>query len=182
MDRPDNAPDKRQGGTPRKWARALLRWALRIAPANSREWAEAMLAELDYVEGDWAALWWALGGVTVLAQRAGSMWMDERFHRWREGVMEQMGKKAGWLILGAFGTVAFSLIALGVQFGGAQLFPQLGLRSSMWIHLIGVIVIPLTISVGFAIWIWRRKRPVALGILLSATVMSAHVILHFALR
>jgi hypothetical protein len=172
-------------GAPRAWAYRLLSWVVRHAQGRSRAWAEALLRELDFVPGEWTALAWALGGTLAVARHAGRWMLVERFRKiweWKERAMEQMGKKAGWLVLGAVGTVALSLVALGVQFGAAALFPSLGLRDSMWTHLVMVLIIPLAICLGFAVKIWNTKRPVALGILLSAVVMSSHVILHFALR
>jgi hypothetical protein len=44
--------------------------AIRIAPPASREWGQAMCAELGYVEGHWAALMWAFGGASVMAKHA----------------------------------------------------------------------------------------------------------------
>jgi hypothetical protein len=46
-------------GAPRNLAGALLRAVLRLAPAGSRDWALAMLRELDFIgagkhEGDFA--------------------------------------------------------------------------------------------------------------------------------
>ncbi len=54
----------------RQVATVLLESAIRIAPPDTRDWGQAMRGELDYVEGPWAALMWALGGATVLAKRA----------------------------------------------------------------------------------------------------------------
>jgi hypothetical protein len=162
-----------------------LSWVVLRAKGRSRTWAEALLRELDFVPGEWPALWWALGGTMAVARHAGRGMVGERCRRlreWKEKAMEQMGKKAGWLVAGAVGTVALSLIALGVQLGVAELFPNLGLRNSMWIHLVMVLIIPLAICLSLAVRIWRTKRPAALGILLSAVVMSTHVVLHFALR
>jgi hypothetical protein len=170
---------------PRRWAHRLLSWSARTTPDEIRDWAAAMLHELEAVEGDWESLWWALGGASALVRYAARMMAFRQLRHieeWRHTVMEQFGRKAGWLVVGALGTVALSLAALGLQFGGAELFPQLGLRSSMWIHLIMVLFIPLAIALTFAAWIWRRKRPVALGILLSAVVMSGHVAIYFALH
>ncbi len=48
----------------------LMRAALRIAPASVQDWGRAMIAELDHVEGSWAALLWAVGGASVLARTA----------------------------------------------------------------------------------------------------------------
>ncbi len=39
---------------------------VRRAPPRAREWATAMLRELDHIESDWAALGWALGSVRIL--------------------------------------------------------------------------------------------------------------------
>ena len=48
----------------------LLQSAIRIAPPDTRDWGRAMLGELDYVEGPWAAIMWASGGASVLAKGA----------------------------------------------------------------------------------------------------------------
>ncbi len=44
--------------------------AIRIAPADTRDWGRAMAAELTHVEGDWGALMWSLGSAGVLARQA----------------------------------------------------------------------------------------------------------------
>ena len=43
-------------GTPRRLAAGLLRTVVRLAPAESRGWASAMLRELDFVHGDWGGI------------------------------------------------------------------------------------------------------------------------------
>jgi hypothetical protein len=55
---------------PRRLARAMLQGAMRIAPAHAAEWGQAMLCELHYVEGNWTALAWAVGGAGVLMKQA----------------------------------------------------------------------------------------------------------------
>ena len=52
----------------RQAANLVLDTAIRLAPPDVREWGQAMRGELDYVEGSWASLGWAAGGVTVLAK------------------------------------------------------------------------------------------------------------------
>ena len=54
----------------RQAATVLLESAIRIAPADTRDWGQAMLGELNYVEGRWAPAMWALGGASVLAKQA----------------------------------------------------------------------------------------------------------------
>ena len=53
----------------RRFAALLLRAAIRFAPCDAREWGHAALAELGHVEGNWAAVAWALGGAGVLAKQ-----------------------------------------------------------------------------------------------------------------
>ena len=55
---------------PRRLAMSLLQSAISIAPDDTQDWGHAMLAELHHVSGDWSALLWSLGSVTVLAKRA----------------------------------------------------------------------------------------------------------------
>jgi hypothetical protein len=63
----------------RQAATVLLESAIRIAPPDTRDWGQAMRGELNHVEGAWAAMMWALGGATVLAQRAlASLFMPGR--------------------------------------------------------------------------------------------------------
>jgi hypothetical protein len=54
----------------RQAATVLLESAIRIAPPEARDWGRAMMGELDYVKGSWAAVMWALGGASVLAKQA----------------------------------------------------------------------------------------------------------------
>lgn len=51
-------------------ATVVLESAICVAPPDTQEWGQAMLEELSYVEGPWAAVMWALGGAGVLAKHA----------------------------------------------------------------------------------------------------------------
>jgi hypothetical protein len=55
---------------PRRIAALLLRFAIWIAPHDSLDWGRGMLSELNHVQGNWAALIWAVGGAGVLAKHA----------------------------------------------------------------------------------------------------------------
>ncbi|TAM81610.1 MAG: hypothetical protein EPN47_12765 [Acidobacteria bacterium] len=48
----------------------VLRAGIRLVPNQTREWGNAMLAEIHHIEGNWAVVVWALGGVGVLAKQA----------------------------------------------------------------------------------------------------------------
>lgn len=54
----------------RRVAGSLLRLALKVAPQDSFAWGQAVLGELNHVEGDWPALAWAFGGAVVLTKHA----------------------------------------------------------------------------------------------------------------
>lgn len=53
----------------RKFALKVLNTAARHAAPGTRDWVIAMSREMDFIENDWAALWWALGSTRVLFKR-----------------------------------------------------------------------------------------------------------------
>ena len=164
-------------GPTRKFASALLKTALRHSCAESRCWGEAMLRELDFVESDWAALRWALGGSTALlrhsASRQGSSWLARILGP--EGEPASARKKALGAVLGV--GLAGAILAVGV--------------CGLWRHLLvllprpewerATIAVIAALEVAYlrgAIALWRHRRPVALGILLAAVALTVHVAVH----
>jgi hypothetical protein len=171
-------------GAPRTLAERLLRAMVRLAPEESRDWANAMLAELDFIEGDWTALFWALGSATAILRHASAGWRRwiSRKQRSEEGRMNSTGKKAISFASGALLALMLSLSVFGLQVLLAMLFPGLGLLRMQWTHLIAVVFVPEIVFVVSAILLWRKRTPVAAGILLTAVVMGMHVAIHFAMR
>ena len=53
----------------RSAAKCLAQFTERHIPDPARRWASAIAHELDYVEGDWHSLIWALGGLRLLFLR-----------------------------------------------------------------------------------------------------------------
>jgi hypothetical protein len=53
----------------RRLASAVLTTAIRHTSPRVREWGNAMLREMDFIENDWAALFWALGSATALFKK-----------------------------------------------------------------------------------------------------------------
>jgi uncharacterized membrane protein len=171
-------------GAPRSWAAVLLRAIVRIAPEESRDWANAMLAELEFIEGDWAALFWALGSATAILRHAASNWRSwiSRKKMSEEERMNSTGKKALGFASGAVLAVTLALSAFGLLRLVAILFPGLGLEHMHWTHWMGAIVIPEIIFVVSAILLWRRRTPVAVGILFTAVGIGVHVAVHLTMR
>ena len=164
-------------GPTRKLASALLRTALRHSSAESRCWAEAMLGELDFLESDWAALRWAVGGSSALLRHSAS----RRASRWLTRALGPEGEPASARrkVLGA---------VLGVGLAGAIL--ALGV-CGVWRHLLvylpqahcerATIAVIAALEVAYlrgAIALWRHRRPVAVGILLAAAALTVHVAIH----
>jgi len=50
----------------RSLALRILNAVVRFAPLGAGEWCEAMSREIHFIESDWAALSWALGGTRIL--------------------------------------------------------------------------------------------------------------------
>ena len=45
----------------RRFALKILNTVARWSSPGTRDWVAAMSREMDFIENDWAALWWALG-------------------------------------------------------------------------------------------------------------------------
>jgi len=164
-------------GPSRKFASALLRAALRHSSAESQYWGKAMLRELDFVESDWAALRWAVGGSTALlrrsASRRGSSWLTRVLGP--EGESASARKKALGAVLGV--GLAGATLALGVC--GLWRHLVVFLPQAEWARATIAVIAALEVAyLRGAIALWRRRRPVALGILLAAVALTVHVAIH----
>lgn len=171
-------------GATRRLAEKLLSAVLRHAPDDSRDWASAMLRELDFIEGDWAALLWALGSTTAIFRRVVGDWRArlEKCKANEEERMNKTGNKAMGVGLG----VVSALMLVGCAFAllriTAYLYPALGLDHAEWTHWLAVIVVPEAIFIAAAIALWRKKGPVAAGILVTAIAVALHVVIHVTMR
>jgi len=169
-------------GTPRNLAARLLTAVLRYAPPESREWASAMLRELDFIEGDWPAFFWALGSAAAIARHAASNWKSWNSNKKQteEEKMNSTGKKAAGVASGAGLALLLAFAGMGmVQFIG---FMIPGLENLHWPHFLGAIIVPEIVFVVSAILLWRKRPPVAVGILLMGAAIGVHVAVHFAMR
>ena len=170
-------------GAPRTLAASLLRAVARLAPDESRDWANAMLRELDFIDGDWAALFWALGSTAAILRHAASLWrLWLKGKTKEEARMNSTGKKALGVGLGMLSALMLVGCAFAVLRILSLLFPGLGLDHSGWAYWLAVLAIPETIFVGATVLLWRRKGPIAAGILATGLVMGLHVAVHFAMR
>jgi hypothetical protein len=168
-------------GAPRNLAAWLLRAVLHLAPEESRAWALAMLRELDFIEGDWAALFWALGSAAVIVRHVVSGWRGWfRRKSNKEAYMNSTGKKALGVGLGMLSALALVGCALAALRIAGILFP--GLEHSPWAYWLAVMAIPEAIFVAATVMLWRKRGPVAAGILAMALVVAMHVAVHLTLH
>jgi hypothetical protein len=169
----------------RRLASSLLRAVVRHASSGTQDWANAMLRELDFIEGDWKALLWALGSTTAIFRHSVPCglraWLEKRFAREGEPILKNIGKKAGGMAsgiviaVGVLAACAFGLIRLSFF-----LFPGWDVERVPWAQWVAVIVIPETIFIVAALALWHKRRSMATGIVLSAITLIVHFIVHVA--
>jgi hypothetical protein len=141
-----------------------------------------MLGELDFIEGDWAALFWSLGSARAIFKYPFPRQLRARFGKCSSQEERPMlkhirsnaaGTLAGIVIAGGVLVAAFGLVRLLLVF-----FPAPDLKEVESAELLAVIVVPETIFVVAAMALWRKRRSMAMGLVLSAVILVAHVVVH----
>jgi predicted nucleic acid-binding Zn ribbon protein len=164
----------------RKAASRWLSAAIRHLPAPSQEWANAMLREMDFVEGDWPALWWVVGSGAVLCGYSIALELRALNARCRKQLSaERMASRMFPMLAGA----GAALIFLGVCIAVFS-----SLLHAAWFNPVQhkladrllIVVIPETAYLAGTLALWRRRRTFAVGILGAGVLLMAHAIAHFA--
>jgi hypothetical protein len=166
----------------RRLALRLLRVVVRNASSDSRDWANAMLRELDFIESDWAALFWALGSTTAIFRhsvpRELRTWFGRHSNQEEGVILKHIRKNAAGTASGVVIAVGVLVSAFGLVRLSFLLFPGLGLEQVQWAELLAVIVIPEMIFILGAVALWRKRRSMAVGFVVSAVTLVAHVMVH----
>ena len=153
-----------------KW---LLEMVLRCAPRHCEQWASAMLSELDFIEGDWAALFWALGSAATIVRYCGLELARIGFRRREEADM----KDVAWVFAGVLASLVLIVCAMGVFHLAEYFFPPMK-QSIPWPTWLVVFLLPETLFVIGAVRFWRKRRPMAVGVLLAAAIFATHFVMH----
>lgn len=165
---------------PRRIAIGLLRAALCFSSAESKEWASAMLRELDFIESDWSALLWALGSTTAVFWHSGRQLLTEfgNLLAFKEEKVNDNQKRifgvAGGVGAGFFlavGSFGLLLVILHAFFDPGRM---------PFLTQLTIVGVPEIIFAVIAVKLWRKRRPMAVGILASAILLGAHVVTHLA--
>ena len=157
----------------RGFARWLLELLLRCAPGDCEQWASAMLRELDFIEGDWAALCWALGSVFAIFRHCGRELARVGFARREEAEM----KDVAWVFAGVLASLFLIVCAMGLFHLAEYFFPAMH-QSIPWPTWLVVFFLPETLFVIGTVRFWRRRRPMAVGVLLAAVIFATHFVMH----
>jgi hypothetical protein len=155
----------------------LLDALLRYAPEDCREWAIAMLSELHFIESDWAALWWALGGVAAIFRHCGRELLRAGFRRQEEAGMKETAKNVGWVFAGVVLSALLVVCAAGLFHLAEYFFPPMK-QSIPWPTWLVVFLLPETLFVIGTVRFWRKRRPMAVGVLLAAAIFATHFVMH----
>jgi hypothetical protein len=128
----------------RKLAFRISAFVERHASPGCKEWAEGLARELAFVEGDWAALGWALGSTRVLldyreAPMRSLADVPPAAHKFVERLRNGYGL---WFIL-----------LQGPVYFVAKLF-----RAADWMERAGCAVVVLGSVLGWIFWLTERHR------------------------
>jgi hypothetical protein len=166
----------------RRLAASLLHAVLRHAPPDSQEWASAMLRELDFIESDSAAFFWALGSTTAILRytvpRRLKAWLGKASSNEEGLTMKDVGRKAAGVGAGIGIALGVCACAWGFVWLMFYLFPKWDLGPIPW--WVGMVVVPETIFVVAIVALWRKRRPMAVGILLLGITLITHFAIHVA--
>jgi hypothetical protein len=166
----------------RRLASRLLGAAVRHSSSESQEWARAMLSELDFIESDWAALFWALGSARAIFKysipRQLHAWLGKRWSQQEGPMLKHIRRNAAGTLSGIGIAVGVLVAAFGLVRLLLVIFPGSTLRGVESAEMLAVIVVPETIFVVAAVALWRKRRPMAVGLVLSAVILVAHVVVH----
>jgi len=167
----------------RRLAYRLLNSVVRHASPDSQDWASAMLRELDFVEGDWGASLWALGSVTALFRHSVphrlKAQIEKRFGTGQERVLKNMRKMTAGMLWGVvMASVVMTLSLLSLLRAAPVLFPEWHVGHARFVQWLAIVGVPEAVFMATAVMLWRKKRPMAAGILLAAVMLMAHAIFH----
>ncbi len=167
----------------RRLAYRLLNSVVRHASPDGQDWASAMLRELDFVESDWGALLWALGSTTALFRHSVPRQLRARLEKFfgttERGMLKNIKKMTAGMLWGVvIASLVLTISLLGLLRAAPLLFPEWHVGHARFVQWLAIVGIPEAVFMATAVALWRRKRPMAAGVLLAAMVLMTHAIIH----
>jgi hypothetical protein len=144
-----------------------------------------MLREMDFIETDWAALWWALGSAAAIFRYSipceMAAWVKKQSGWLNQGTLRSMSRKAAGLGTGVVISISvLTACIFGLTRVSPFLFPEWHLAEMPSAQYLSVLGIPETIFVIATVALWRRRRAVSAGILVSAITLVAHFTIYMS--
>jgi hypothetical protein len=94
--------------------------------------------------------------------------------------MKEAAKNIFWMLLGVTMAAILTVGAYGLMRLSFYLFPRLEFQPVPWPAWLIVILLPeLAFAFGI-IRLWRKRKPMAIGILVSAIMLGTHFAMHIA--
>ena len=165
----------------RRLASRVLTVMIRHSSSESQLWGNAMLRELDFIEGDWAALVWAFGSTAALCRHSvisqlrtlGDRHFNETFQ------VKRFAKQTTGIVSGVVVAGTVLAICAGIFIGLIRFASWQNTNGRLADRLL-IVVIPETLYIVGIITLWRRRKSVALGFLLAGVILITHAMIHFA--
>jgi hypothetical protein len=93
--------------------------------------------------------------------------------------MKRIAKKTSGIVSGVFVAGTVLALCVGILIGLIRFASWQQANGRLADRLL-IVVIPETLYVVGIITLWRRRKSVALGILLAGVILVTHAIIHFA--
>lgn len=95
--------------------------------------------------------------------------------------MQNIGKSLAGMISGAFMATLLAILAFGLLRLGFHFFPWMPEVGRVpWIAWVTVFALPEAAFIVAMVVLWRKRRPVAIGILFAAILLGTHFAMHIA--
>ena len=142
-----------------------------------------MLREMDFVEGDWSALRWALGSATALCRHSVSQQLRTWFERSRTEPLSLRGvARKGPALLSGIAAAGAVLAVCLLAFSSLVNATRLDAAHEKLADRMLFVVIPEAVYAVSVAMLWRHRKSVALGILTAGVILITHAIIHFAIH
>lgn len=96
--------------------------------------------------------------------------------------MKHTGNKAVGVGMGALSALMLVGCAFAILRIADLLFPHLRIAHLEWPHWLAVLIVPEAVFIVAAIALWKKKGPIAAGILTIGLMMGLHVAVHLAMQ
>jgi len=93
--------------------------------------------------------------------------------------VKQLGKDIAWVLSGIVLVALLAVCGLGLLQLALHFYPRLSdLGGAPWAAWLLVFAIPEAISIVGIVKLWQKRKPLAVGILLTSVIFATHFVMH----